>query len=101
MTIDNVVFNDKTNSTLKAGAVLTTFPNPASESTELILDMPERGVSEISLTNTNGKKVIQRTEEFAKGNNRIMLMLNTLPSGIYIASITTAKGKITAKVIIP
>ena len=101
MTIDNVVFDNKINSTLKAGAVLTAFPNPASESTELIFDMPERGVSEISLTNTNGKKVIQRTEEFAKGNNRIMLMLNTLPSGIYVASITTAKGKITAKVIIP
>ena len=101
ITVDNVVFDNKTNSTLKAGAVLTAFPNPASESTELIFNMPERGVSEISLTNTNGKKVIQRTEEFAKGNNRIMLMLNTLPSGIYIASITTAKGKITTKVIIP
>lgn len=101
MSFKNVVFDQKIVKNIGKMGELAAFPNPATEITELAFELPVRGTAVVQLTNTQGRNVIERTEEFAKGSNRILLDLNHLPSGIYIASVITAKGKIATKIIIP
>lgn len=99
--LSNVVFDNKTIKTIGESGVLTAFPNPASESTELAFELPERGIAVVRLINAQGESVIEYTEEFAKGRNRLALGLNGIPSGIYIASVVTTSGKMVTKVLIP
>jgi Secretion system C-terminal sorting domain len=102
ISIENLVFDNKARQRIAVQEdALKAFPNPASELTELIFNLPERGLAQISLSNFQGKALILRTEELAKGNNRITIPVNNLPSGMYIATITTAKGKMTTKIVVP
>jgi hypothetical protein len=102
MQVSNVQFDKKDNqkvSTVADGSVQV-FPNPASETAELIIDLPEEAQSQITLSSIRGFQVINRQEHLAKGRNRVALSVLDVPSGIYVATITTAKGKITAKIIV-
>ncbi len=102
ISIENLVFDNKARQRIAVQEdALKAYPNPASELTELIFNLPERGLAQISLSNFQGKALILRTEELAKGNNRISIPVNNLPSGMYIATITTAKGKMTTKIVVP
>ncbi len=101
MSYSNVVFNNKPFKNMGTGGALTAFPNPASEMTELAFELPARGKAVVQLTSAQGKNVIQLTDEFAKGRNRVALELKQLPSGMYVASVITATGKMTTKVMIP
>ena len=102
MTIENLAFDKKSFERIPvADGALKAFPNPATELTELICDMPERSVAQISLSNFQGRQIVVRNEELTKGRNRVTLPVHNLPSGMYVASIITAKGKISTKVIVP
>jgi Domain of unknown function (DUF4114)/Secretion system C-terminal sorting domain len=101
LALSNVAFDNKTIKNFGEKGVLTAFPNPSSENTELTFDITERSTALVTLTNMQGMNVIERKEEMAKGRNRMMLNLNNLPSGVYIAAVTTATGRTTTKVMIP
>ncbi len=101
LALSNVAFDNKTIKTFGEKGTITAFPNPASENTELTFDMSERSTALVTLTNMQGMNVIERKEEMAKGRNRMMLHLNNLPSGVYVAAVTTATGRTTTKVMIP
>ena len=101
LALSNVAFDNKTIKTFGEKGIMTAFPNPSSENTELIFDITERSTALVTLTNMQGMNVIERKEELAKGRNRMMLNLNNLPSGVYIAAVTTATGRTTTKIMIP
>ena len=101
LALSNVAFDNKTIKTFGEKGIMTAFPNPSSENTELTFDITERSTALVTLTNMQGMNVIERKEELAKGRNRMMLNLNNLPSGVYIAAVTTATGRTTTKIMIP
>ena len=101
ISLENVIFSNKKATNLGTAGTLTAFPNPAFGRTDITFNLPERGVGALIVANTQGQTVMERTTEFAKGNNRMPLDLTHLQSGFYIVSLTTTKGKMTTKILIP
>ena len=98
--LENVQFNNKKVATINSDQTLTVFPNPVTAKTEIGFNLTERSMAYFTLSNAQGQTVISKTQEFVKGTNRLTLDLSQLPTGIYIASVVTAKGKMMGKIIV-
>lgn len=102
LSIENLIFDKKIVTKIPvAENTMKAFPNPASEVTELIFDLPNASTAQISLMNLTGKQISVANKDLIKGRNRVSVSLNELPSGIYLATITTANGQMSTKVIVP
>jgi hypothetical protein len=102
MSFENVIFDNKSNNKLDlAQQSLKAFPNPATEVTDLTFEMSEDGDIQIALFNYQGKQIINRTESVRKGINRVTIPVLDIPRGIYIATVTTGKDRLSTKVIVP
>jgi Secretion system C-terminal sorting domain len=101
MSVENLVLNNYV-STEKSVAEgnMSVFPNPASETAMLALNVAERGKAQINVTNLQGLQVRSFQVELAKGNNRISIPVLDLPAGIYVVSAITSKGKMSSKVLV-
>jgi hypothetical protein len=101
MSIENLVFNIKENQEKAiAEGTIKVFPNPATEATDLTLNVAERGIAQINVTNLQGLQVGSFQVELAKGNNRISVPVINFPEGMYVISVITSKGKMSAKVLV-
>ena len=99
--LEDVIFTHKKTTILAKEGALTAFPNPAFERTDILFNLPERSKGILTIANTQGQTVLEINQEFAKGDNRMPVDLTNLKSGFYIVSLTTAKGKMTTKILIP
>jgi Secretion system C-terminal sorting domain len=101
MNIENLVFNNKVNQNKAiAEGTINVFPNPASEATDLTFNVAERGTAQVNVTNLQGLQVSSFKVELAKGSNRVAVPVLDLPAGMYVISVITAKGKMSAKVLV-
>ena len=101
LALENVSFNNKKALIIPTSEGLTAFPNPAIEHTDIAFNLPERSMAVMTIANLQGHIIVEKTEEFAKGNNRVPVDLTGIPSGMYIVSMTTTKSKMTTKILIP
>jgi Domain of unknown function (DUF4114)/Secretion system C-terminal sorting domain len=99
--LDNVQFNNKKGVTISNKESLTAYPNPATTQTTIAFNMSERSMAFFSLSNAQGQTMMENKGEFAKGTTYMPLDLAGLPSGIYVATVTTATSKMMTKVLIP
>jgi Secretion system C-terminal sorting domain len=101
MNIENLVFNNNANQEKAvAEGKINVFPNPASEATDLTFNVAERGTAQVNVTNLQGLQVHSFKVELAKGNNRVTVPVLDLPAGMYVISVITSKGKMSAKVLV-
>ena len=77
---------------------LQVFPNPAKD--ELIISYMGTTDTEVSLINLQGQLVIQEKISFVNGNSRRKLDVKSVPSGIYMLQLKSAKELLTRKVVI-
>lgn len=99
--LEDVIFTNKKAANFVTEGVLTAFPNPAFGRTDIAFNLPERSKGILTITNTQGQTVLETIQDFAKGDNRMPLDLTNLKSGFYFVSLTTAKGKMATKILIP
>jgi hypothetical protein len=79
------------------------FPNPASPSSALDINVPETGKVQVDLLNAFGQKVkIILSERLTKGKHHILLTdkINNLPAGTYLLNIQVANKSIPVKLMI-
>lgn len=73
---------------------LKIYPNPA-ETGRITLEMNNGEIAEIRLIDIAGKEVITRKIDF--GTQRVQLMLEQVPNGIYFVRVKTAENKVVVK----
>lgn len=77
------------------------FPNPATSSSMLELEVPETGKTEITLLNSMGQKVVTIfSDKLIKGKHQLSLTgaMNSLPAGIYLLNIKTLSNTAVVKI---
>jgi hypothetical protein len=84
-----------------SAAILNTFPNPASNSTDIQYSIAEAGYSEIRILDATGKLVtVLGAGEKSPGTYIVRLETANLPDGMYLVQMLTAEGTITRKLIV-
>lgn len=68
---------------------LLAFPNPFSESLNIIINSDNDRKAEISLTEMSGKKVIDTQEMLSPGSNDLVIKTSHLKPGLYILNVTS------------
>ena len=76
------------------------FPNPASHSAYLTVEMPEKGNLNIGIYNIVGQLVKSIDAETTMGSNTLALDLNGIKTGIYMVKIKSGNISSTKKLII-
>lgn len=79
---------------------LSIRPNPASDYTNLTINISKGGVFNLMLTNISGKMVQAKTVQLSEGENSIELEVDALPDGLYIVSFYNNEIKITEKLVV-
>jgi len=87
----------ETNKTISS---IEIFPNPAKETTAIMINSPKTFDTNIMLYNSLGEVVSQKKLSITEGKNKIDLNLENFPSGVYFASIKTAGITLSKKLII-
>lgn len=80
--------------------VIGLVPNPASETSELIISSPERISAVIELFDIQGKQVGGQYVESEAGEHRISLDLGLLSPGLYLVKIRSDRGTFTEKLVV-
>ena len=73
-------------------AVLTVYPNPASDRVNISLNVVRKVDACISLSNLTGQVVYLRNEALNQGQNDISLQTEDLPAGIYTVKVIPDDG---------
>lgn len=76
-------------------SIISIFPNPGSET--LIVNIPQKDLESISITNNLGKEYILNHIPFGSG---IKVYISSYPSGIYYLNIKTDKKYFSQKIVI-
>lgn len=78
------------------------FPNPAGNTTELVLNMAEEALVKIELYTMEGVKIADLRNEFIckEGKNNIILDVNNIAGGIYSIVVTIGSSHHSKKLII-
>jgi len=76
------------------------FPNPAKETTSILVNSAKAFDSQIALYNSIGEIVYKKQISITEGKNKIEITLENLPAGVYFASIKTAESTVSKKLII-
>lgn len=69
--------------------ILTLFPNPTTEMTEVIFNSYSKEDAVLTLTDATGKTITQEIIPVVKGGNRLNLNMSEQQSGVYVLSIVT------------
>jgi hypothetical protein len=76
------------------------FPNPASKSVYLTMDLPQTKTCEVSIKSLNGKTLVSKTIQTQAAWNAYSIPLNDIPSGIYLLQIQSGKESMSHKLAI-
>ena len=76
------------------------FPNPAKETTSIRINSPKVFETSVILFNSLGEVVYQKEVSINEGKNKIDMDLQNLPSGVYFATVKTAAGTLTKRLVI-
>jgi hypothetical protein len=87
------------NASLSAESTLL-FPNPASMSTNLVVNLKNSSSVEITLLNNLGQSIKTITRKGSVGDNLFALELSGLSSGIYLVSVRAAESQLVKKLVI-
>lgn len=79
--------------------VLTMFPNPTTDVTELIFNCNQKGESVVNVTDSKGFVLYSQAFECISGGNRIEVDLSNSLSGIYFVTVTTNSKVYTGKLL--
>jgi hypothetical protein len=101
MNLQNVGFDNKEFKKLAIKDGISVYPNPVEDVADVNFKLEERGTAIITLSNTNGQVMMTKNEVFAKGSNSTKIDMTNYPSGIYVLNITSAKGSLKTKIVIP
>jgi Domain of unknown function (DUF4114)/Secretion system C-terminal sorting domain len=101
MNLQNVAFDNKDYKKVTLTDGIAVSPNPVEDVANVNFNLEERGTALITLSNVNGQTMMTKNEAFAKGNNNVKLDMTNYPSGIYILNISSAKGTLKSKIVIP
>lgn len=80
----------------KTNTAFNIYPNPAAEN--VFINLPDKAIYQISLTNISGKVMKQLETEFYQTN--IKINVNDLPKGIYLVELKNKQTKILQKILI-
>ncbi|MGB1242887.1 MAG: T9SS type A sorting domain-containing protein [Chitinophagales bacterium] len=81
-------------------ADMRVFPNPSNGTFQLSFSVAEPSDVQIELVGLNGNVVYQTQEYGWSGTYKQTIQLGTVPSGIYIVSITTDSEKLVEKLVV-
>jgi hypothetical protein len=101
MNLQNVAFDNKEYKKVTLTNGIAISPNPVEDIANVNFSLEERGTALITLSNVNGQTMMTKSGTFAKGNNDFKLDMTSYPSGIYVLNITSAKGTLKTKIVIP
>jgi Secretion system C-terminal sorting domain len=101
MNLQNVGFDNKEFKKLAIKDGISVYPNPVEDVADVNFKLEERGNAIITLSNTNGQVMMTKNGVFAKGSNSTKIDMANYPSGIYVLNITSAKGSLKTKIVIP
>lgn len=91
-----------TNDLTAAGYALRVEPNPVQGGRmQLVLTAPEPGELTLRLINTEGRTVLTRTENAFAGENRWVLDVAGLATGVYGLRVGNAAGELVMRVLLP
>ena len=76
------------------------FPNPAKETTSLLVNAVKATESSVQLFNSLGEVVYQKNVNLVEGKNKIEVSLENLASGVYFANLKTENGNVSKKLIV-
>jgi hypothetical protein len=76
------------------------YPNPATESTTIFVNLKDAKVLDITLYNTVGQLVKTINVNGQKGDNQITLDVRGLSKGVYIYNVKTNNGMVSKKLIV-
>lgn len=97
ITFSNVV---ELSRTVDRVTVLGLVPNPASETSDLIISSPERIDAAIELFDLQGKQVGRQHFESEAGEHKASLNLRALSPGLYLVKVRTSQGTFTEKLVV-
>lgn len=81
-------------------SVLGLIPNPATETTDLLLSSPGDISASIGIFDLQGKQVSQQIFKAEAGEHKVSLDLSSLSSGLYLVKVGTDRGNYTEKLIV-
>jgi len=95
-TYSKIVWFDRSSTPL----TLHIFPNPATNVLNLSFDQNIAGAVTINITDMNGRRVLNQTENVGTGRASINIDVSRLPSAGYVLSLTTTSGTMQQKLVI-
>jgi hypothetical protein len=96
----NLTFNDCTGIKDNQGSFVNVYPNPGNGMFTLEVDLPEAGPLTISITNALNVVVFIDDDPLIIRHRHKEINLTFLPDGVFLLSLTTARGTTTQKLII-
>ena len=79
---------------------LSLYPNPAHNYVEVLFNTDKNANAELTLTDIIGKNLYSQKLTTHEGRNSYVINLKTLPSGIYLISLTNESNKFTKRLVI-
>jgi hypothetical protein len=76
------------------------YPNPASSTSNLVVNAKENSTVNVSICNALGEKVACQYARLHAGQNSVSLPVENLKSGIYFVNISDGTGSLTRRLII-
>ncbi len=78
------------------------IPNPADESVELSIHVPDKGIATVSLWTSTGGKIMDIGESvpFVAGDHRLVLVTRQLPTGLYFLRGQTGQENLLIKLMV-
>ncbi len=75
-------------------------PNPFSETTEIVFDLPNAANVKLEIFDVNGKTILNQTKAYETGSHRVAVNSETCSNaGIYFYQITTDEFQVTKRMI--
>jgi len=82
-------------------ALHTNYPNPFNPSTQLSYDLAESGVVELTIYDVNGNEISKLVQGYqTAGSYTLTFSATNMPSGIYVARLSSGMHSLTRKMIL-
>jgi secreted PhoX family phosphatase len=80
-------------------ALVSTYPNPATQTFNIALVSPEQKAAVLHVYNTTGSMVMEQQATLKQGNNLVEVNIAQLPAGLYHISLMSGNDVLKAKVV--
>ncbi len=77
--------------------VVSQYPNPAAENSNILYSAANAGLVTLTLVNTEGKIIASRQQIVTQGTHQFSI--NTMPKGVYIMQLQSDNGLLSKKII--